>query len=185
MTVHQKKCVLVLGGARSGKSSFAQRLAIQLGKKVLFVATAAPLDDEMKHRIEMHKKSRPKSWRTLEVLTDVGKEIEKNIQGVDVVILDCLTLLISNVFEKYGSKSACEELLEKKVETEIMALISCIKNNNASFIIVTNEVGSGIVPANKVSRIFRDVQGRANQELARIADSVYLMVAGLPLEVKP
>ena len=171
------RLILVLGGARSGKSSFAQRLAQELGQKVLFVATAEPLDEEMKERIEEHRRRRPKDWRTLEAPFGVGKRISQELRGADVVLIDCLTLLLSNLMGKGGN-------LEKRIKTELKELLLCIEDSRASFILVSNEVGMGIVPGYKSSRLFRDLQGRVNQLLAERADEVYLMVAGLPLRLK-
>ena len=183
-----KKCILMIGGARSGKSSFAQELALKLDKPVLFVATAEAGDEEMRHRIEKHQKARPSAWRTLEVTTHVGKEISQKIGEAQVVIIDCITLLVNNVFGQYSHQNTEQidaSLMEKKLTNEIGELVECINQVNASFIIVTNEVGTGLVPANKVGRLYRDLLGRANQILARRADEIYLMVAGLPLPIKP
>jgi len=184
-----KKCILILGGARSGKSSFAQHLASQLGEKVLFVATAAGLDEEMKRRIEEHQKGRPKSWRTLESLTGVGKSIAEHGRDAQVVIVDCVTLLINNVFEEckssLGLQEVDEDLLEKRVTAEMQELIACIGKLDASFVIVSNEVGSGLVPVTMVGRTYRDLLGKANQELARRSDQVYLMIAAIPIRMKP
>jgi len=184
-----KKCILILGGARSGKSSFAQHLASQLGEKVLFVATAAGLDEEMKRRIEEHQKGRPKSWRTLESLTGVGKSIAEHGRDAQVVIVDCVTLLINNVFEEckssLGLQEVDEDLLEKRVTAEMQELIACIGKLDASFVIVSNEVGTGLVPVTMVGRTYRDLLGKANQELARRSDQVYLMIAAIPIRMKP
>jgi len=183
-----KKCVLIIGGARSGKSHFAQELATKLGEPVLFVATAAAGDEEMKHRIEEHQRERSPEWSILEVTTHIGSRIRQKIGGARVVIVDCITLLVSNVFGRH-SRQANEQidapLLEKEITGEIGELIECINQVDARFIIVTNEVGLGLVPADKVSRLYRDLLGRANQMLAERADEVYLMVAGVPIQIKP
>ena len=175
-----KKCVLILGGARSGKSSFAQELAKKLGDKVLFIATGEALDEEMQSRIEQHQKDRPKSWRTLETPSDLGPQIEKHIGDNKVVIIDCLTLLVSNLL---GNESDYARA-ESRVTAEIDGLIACTRKVNAHFIIVSNEVGLGIVPENKTARIYRDLLGKANQLLAQRADEVYYMVAGIPVKIK-
>lgn len=173
-------CIFIIGGARSGKSAFAQELAGKLSNKVLFVATGEALDEEMQARIEEHKKGRPESWRTLEASTNIGKQIEKHIGDADVVIIDCLTLLVSNLLgdEPDYAKN------EGQLTTEITALIACMDKLNASFIIVSNEVGMGLVPETKLGRMYRDLLGKANQLIAQRADEVYLMVAGLPIKVK-
>jgi len=175
-----KKCVFILGGARSGKSNFAQELARKLGDKVLFVATGQALDEEMKARIEQHQKDRPKSWRTVEIPSDLSSQIEKHIGTAQVVLIDCLTLLVSNLL---GDDSDYPRA-ESKVIAEINGLIACMDKLDASFIVVSNEVGLGIVPENMTARLYRDLLGKANQLLAQHANEVYLMMAGIPTKIK-
>ena len=151
---------------------------------MLFVATAVAGDEEMKQRIEEHQKLRPAAWSTLEVTTHIGSQIEQKIGRAKVVIVDCITLLVNNIFDQSGEQIDAP-LIEKKVNGEISELVECIKRVDASFIIVTNEVGLGLVPANKVGRLYRDLLGKANQMLAELADEIYLMVAGLPVLIKP
>jgi adenosylcobinamide kinase/adenosylcobinamide-phosphate guanylyltransferase len=180
--------ILITGGARSGKSRFAQELAGRSGESVLFVATAVAGDEEMRHRIEEHKRARPAGWRTLEITTHIGSQIEQKSGGAGVVIVDCITLLVNNIFSQYSDETGEQidaTLTEKRVTEEISELIECINHVDASFIIVTNEVGMGLVPANRVGRLYRDLLGKANQLLAQRADEVYLMAAGLPLQIKP
>ena len=175
---------MITGGARSGKSHFAQELALKLDEPVLFVATAEAGDEEMKRRIEEHRQERPAAWGTLEVTTHVGSNIRQKTSGARVVIVDCITLLVNNIFSQYNEETDTA-LIEEKLIAEIDELIECINQADASFIIVTNEVGLGLVPANRVGRLYRDLLGRANQMLAQRADEVYLMVAGLPVPIKP
>ena len=177
------KITLITGGARSGKSRLAQELARKSGGAVLFVATAEAGDEEMKQRIEAHRKGRPPGWVTLEVTTHIGSQITRNIGQARTVIIDCITLLINNVFEEHDKKTDAS-LLEKAVTAEIKELLDGIDHSDANFIIVTNEVGLGIIPADRVSRLYRDLLGKANQMLAEHADEVYLMVAGIPVAVK-
>jgi adenosylcobinamide kinase/adenosylcobinamide-phosphate guanylyltransferase len=200
-----KKFVLILGGARSGKSSFAQSLAKRLGKKVLFVATGEPLDEEMTSRIEEHKRRRPKNWRTLEIDTRVGQKLQGQINDADVVLLDCITLLVSNVIlnpslsavakpfvichsEEVKQSKNLEKINPAKAETQVMTemedLIDCIDKHEGNFIVVSNEVGLGLVPDNKLGRMYRDLLGKANQLLAQYASEVYLMVSGIPVKIK-
>jgi len=182
------KTILITGGARSGKSRFAQELALKSGRAVLFVATAEAGDEEMQGRIEEHQRKRPSSWNTLEATTHLGKEILKKVSGAQVVIVDCITLLVSNIFNQFADQTGEQidaSLVEKEVTREIDELIDCIKRLDASFIIVTNEVGMGLVPANRIGRLYRDLLGKANQLLQEQADEVYLMVAGLPVRIKP
>ena len=182
-----RKNVLILGGARSGKSYYAQEMAKLSGGKVLFVATATAGDEEMRDRIEKHKQSRPAAWRTLEVAVDIGKEIETAIKDEQVVIVDCITLLINNIFCRY-EKSQLEKItapeMEAEVESETGGLVACMQKVGASFIVVSNEVGLGIVPDNRLARLYRDILGRTNQKIAEKCDEVYMMVAGIPLRVK-
>jgi adenosylcobinamide kinase/adenosylcobinamide-phosphate guanylyltransferase len=180
--------ILVIGGAGSGKSHFAQELALKLGGPVLFVATAEAGDEEMRQRIKAHRRKRSTTWRTLEVTTDVGKRIREKIGSAQVVIVDCVTLLVNNIFTQYSDQSdkpIDAPLIEQGVVAEIGELIEGIKRLDASFIIVTNEVGLGVVPANRLGRLYRDLLARANRMLAQAADEVYLMVAGLPVLIKP
>jgi adenosylcobinamide kinase/adenosylcobinamide-phosphate guanylyltransferase len=177
------KSILILGGARSGKSRAAVEIAQKRGGEVLFVATAEARDAEMKRRIAAHKRSRPADWRTLEVQTHIGKSIAQNAGPAQTVIIDCITLLVNNVFERYAQKADAGRL-EKSVEAEITELLACIERSDALFIIVSNEVGLGIIPADEVSRLYRDSLGRANQLLAAAAAEVYLLVAGVPVAIK-
>ncbi|MGA2159280.1 MAG: bifunctional adenosylcobinamide kinase/adenosylcobinamide-phosphate guanylyltransferase [Dehalococcoidia bacterium] len=175
-----KKIILILGGARSGKSTYAQQLASSKGEKILFCATAEPLDDDMRHRIEQHKKSRPSGWQTLEVSRDLGRVLGNLISRYDAVIIDCITLLVSNCLQD----AADPVQAEKTVFEEIRALIKFIERRNSCYILVSNEVGDGLVPDNVLGRTYRDMLGKTNQLLAKAADEVYLMVAGIPLKVR-
>jgi len=181
-----KNLILILGGARSGKSRFAQQLAEKFGGKVLFVATGQPLDDEMASRIEEHRKKRPQNWRTLEIDIKVGQKLRERIADVDVVLLDCLTLLVSNVIlNRVGnSEEASFAGAEKYVMAELENLIACMDKHESIFIVVSNEVGLGLVPDNKLGRVYRDLLGKANQLLAQHADEVYFMASGIPVKIK-
>ncbi len=182
------KSILIIGGARSGKSHFAQELALKAGGIVLFVATAEAGDEEMKQRIKAHRKARPSTWETIEATTHIGSQISQHIGKAQTVIIDCITLLINNIFLQHSQHNDEEinaVLIEKEVMAEIGELVNCIDQSDASFIIVTNEVGLGLVPTNKVGRLYRDLLGKANQVLAQHANEVYLMVAGIPITIKP
>ncbi|MFH1647672.1 MAG: bifunctional adenosylcobinamide kinase/adenosylcobinamide-phosphate guanylyltransferase [Chloroflexota bacterium] len=174
------KTTLIIGGARSGKSRLAQTMALDSGREVLFVATAEARDEEMRRRIEEHRKTRPSGWTTLEATGKLGERIARNIGRARTVVIDCVTLLVNNVFEAHGGSAD----LDKEVMAEIEALIDCTRQVEADFIIVTNEVGLGIIPGDRTSRLYRDVLGRANQRLAAHADEVLLLVAGIPLAIK-
>jgi len=176
--------ILILGGARSGKSRFAQRLASGLGHRVLYVAPLVPLDEEMRRRVELHQKSRPSSWRTLEAPTSVAKAMREHIADAEVVILDCITLLVANLMSPAELAGINYEAIQREMTTELEALLACVDDSSASLIIVSNEVGSGLVPPYPSGRAFRDLLGEANQFIAERADKVYMMIAGLPLELK-
>jgi adenosylcobinamide kinase / adenosylcobinamide-phosphate guanylyltransferase len=180
--------VLITGGARSGKSRYAQEMAERSGKRVLFVATAQAGDDEMRRRILAHQRSRPSSWRTLEAPFDVGRSITEKAADSEVILLDCITLLINNVIGPLLSADGTdidEIEADRAVTVEIDGLITCLKTAKADVLVVTNEVGLGLVPDNKLGRVYRDLLGKANQVLAAAADEVCFMVSGLPLKLKP
>lgn len=189
------KIIFILGGTRSGKSSFAVEMAKKTGKnKVVFIATCIPEDDEMKKRIEIHKKSRPVLWETLELKYKVQStklkvgeknkkhenQIIKTLKNIrsdcKVAILDCLTLLISNLLINGFN----EEMIEKEVEN----LASFLLKAPFASIVVSNEVGLGIVPENKLARQFRDIAGISTQIIAKYAEEVYFVAGGIPVEIK-
>jgi len=176
------KLTLILGGARSGKSTFAERIAYERGQHVAYIATAQALDEEMKDRILAHQGNRPTDWLTLEIPKNVGKALEDNPPEADLVLLDCLTLLVTNVLlETSGSPDEINEGEAKSlVKGEIEALLTAIQSSPAEWIVVSNEVGMGLVPPYPLGRAFRDLLGWANQQLAAAADDVTLMIAGIP-----
>ena len=184
------KSILITGGARSGKSRLSLELAQKSGEPVLFVATAVAGDREMHERIEKHRRERPPAWRVLEATSDIGSRIEQTIGDARVVIVDCITMLVGNIFSRHGGQEYQEykemdaSLLEQQVVAEITGLVECMRKSDATFIIVSNEVGLGLVPANEMGRLYRDSLGRANQMLAGYVDEVYLLVAGIPVNVK-
>jgi len=178
------KLTFVLGGARSGKSSHAQKLAQEHGGTVLYVATATAGDEEMKRRIENHRAERSPSWHTLEAPLKVGEAIEQELgqRPADIVLLDCMTLLASNVILQLP-ETATEQEAEQALKIEVDSLLDCIERSHAQWIIVSNEVGLGLVPPYPLGRIYRDALGRANQQLAMHADRVVMMVAGIPVPI--
>jgi len=179
----KKTLTLILGGARSGKSSHAQKLARERGgDDVLFVATAQALDEEMASRIETHRRERPAGWRTLEAPRHAGEAIA-HAEPSAVVLVDCLTLLVSNaVLALPDSASATEA--EDTTLAEVEELLAAYRSGTVSWVVISNEVGMGLVPPYPVGRAYRDALGRANQCLAAEADEVLLMVAGIPMQVK-
>jgi adenosylcobinamide kinase/adenosylcobinamide-phosphate guanylyltransferase len=173
---------LILGGARSGKSTYAEQLASATGLPVLYVATAQAWDEEMAARIASHQAQRPAGWITVEAPLHVGRAIAAAPPAA-VVLVDCLTLLANNVL---GSLPDGEDPVaaEASLAAEVDDLLAAYTDHSGAWIIVSNEVGLGIVPAYPLGRVYRDALGRANQRLAAAADTVYFMVAGLPLRLK-
>lgn len=179
----REKLILVTGGVRSGKSSFAESLAGKLGDNITFIATAQALDREMGERIAQHRAGRPIHWKTIEEPYQVEQIINEVGSKTDVILVDCLTLLVSNLMQDYG-----EEVFNRSLADEIMKVIDRITGASlqcrGTVIIVSNEVGLGLVPANPMGRFFRDILGKANQKIAAQADRVYLLVAGIPMQIK-
>lgn len=173
------KITFILGGARSGKSSYAVEMAKKQHKKVAFIATcarSAPLDKEMKKRIELHKRKRPSHWQTFEEEKDISSLLRKISSKYNVVIIDCLTLLISSLLG--------EGLDDNAIENKVNKILKVLKLQKYKSIIVSNEVGLGIVPGNRMARRFRDLAGRINQSVSQEADDVFFMTSGIPLKVK-
>ncbi len=178
-----KQLILILGGARSGKSRLAERLAGEMGRRVLYLATAEAGDTEMQERIARHRARRPETWRTVEAPACVGEALAREAGDAEVVLLDCLTLLASNLLMALGDEPD-EEAAAARLEGEIDALLAAYESGTASLIIVSNEVGWGLVPPYPLGRVYRDILGRAHQRLAARADRAYLVVAGIPLDLK-
>ena len=174
--------VLILGGARSGKSTFAERRARERGGPVAFVATATADDDEMARRIAAHRTSRPADWTTIEAPVAVAAHLSALSPATATVIVDCLTLLVSNLLLAHEAES--EAAVARLVEAEVDALLDCHAADAATWLVVSNEVGLGLVPPYPLGRRYRDLLGRVNARVAARADRVYLMIAGLPVDVK-
>ena len=168
---------LILGGARSGKSTAAERLA-RRGDRVLFVATAEALDEEMGRRIRDHRRGRPTGWDTVEEPRELVSVLQPRIPHYDVVLVDCITMWVSNLL----LAMECHNDAERRVADEAHRLLDLMQDSHAAWILVSNEVGSGIVPASPLGRAFRDALGRVNQIIAARSDRVLLMVAGLVFE---
>jgi adenosylcobinamide kinase/adenosylcobinamide-phosphate guanylyltransferase len=176
------KLTFILGGARSGKSRFAQQMAEESGKRVLFVATATAGDEEMASRIQAHRASRPAGWRTLEAPLGVGRAIHQ-AQGTELILVDCLTLLTSNVLMELPEDAPDAEF-DAALMVEIDELIGAYRDSPAEWVVISNEVGLGLVPPYPMGRLYRDGLGKANQRLAQEADVVLFMVAGIPMRVR-
>ena len=184
----ENRLILITGGARSGKSRFAEQLANQFGKPVTYIATAQICDAEMQERVSLHRERRPELWVTVEAPVDAAKRLREAGQVTPVILLDCLTLFVTNhLLQEIPPDDAAGSEQRKhldRVLTAVEDLVSAAKSVPACVIVVTNEVGLGIVPDNVLSRLFRDVAGLANQRLVAAADDVYMMVSGLSLQLK-
>lgn len=174
------KLHLILGGARSGKSLYAEKLALQSGKKLVYLATAQVWNKEMQERVLIHQKRRCNDWNLIESPLQLAKVLKKNDASNNCILVDCLTLWLTNCL--------CHSEDEKENQTlwqqEKHQLLSVLKSLSSNIIFVSNEVGSGIVPLGELSRQFADEAGLLHQELAKICDNVTLVVAGLPLTLK-
>ena len=172
-----KSLSLILGGRRAGKSTYAQRLAQDQahGERVLFVATAEAGDEDMAARIRKHRSDRPAEWDTLEEPLDLVSALRPRLAAYNTVLLDCLTLWVSNLMHAEG---------DRDVLFEVARLLDLYREQDASWIVVSNEVGLGIVPMTRLGRDYADQLGRANQLVASAADDVWFVAAGLPLNLK-
>ena len=172
---------LILGGARSGKSDYAERLAVELGQHIVYVATAEVGDAEMAERIAAHRLARPTTWQTLEAPRHVGPALAEIAEAPDGLLLDCLTLLVSNILLALETEPPTSMAA---VQAELEAILAAQARLDVPLIVVSNEVGLGLVPPYPLGRVYRDVLGRANQYLAARANRVIFMVAGLPMTIK-
>jgi adenosylcobinamide kinase/adenosylcobinamide-phosphate guanylyltransferase len=191
------RLILILGGARSGKSTFAERLAASSGRTVAFIATATASDHEMRARIARHRASRAVEWHTLEEPLDLVEAVQQAYKLADIVLLDCVTLWLGNMLlqgpgQREGDDKGKEELpitgnlFDERPLKHIETLLAVVQSTepNKTLIVVSNEVGLGIVPAYPLGRVYRDTLGYVNQRLAQTADRVYLMVAGMAVDIK-
>ncbi len=177
------KIILVTGGARSGKSTFAEKLALKIGNgRAAYIATAQIFDEEMERRVKIHRERRKENWQTWESPKNADKSILQAGKNFDVILFDCVTIYVSNFLLANETKDFGE--IEVGLKKLIEDLISAAKKSGATIIFVTNEVGSGIVPENKLARQFRDLAGIANQILAANAEKVFLTVSGIAVDVK-
>ena len=182
MARDETKLTFILGAARAGKSSFALRLAKERAGEagVCFIATAQALDEDMTKRIACHRAERPAQWNTIEEPYQLDAALLRARKS-ELVIVDCLTLFVSNWLLRFENEHQCEQMLRNISE----AFLETVKTQRRNVICVSNEVGLGVVPETRMGRTFRDLLGRVNQQFAEAADEVYLLVAGLPLRLKP
>lgn len=183
------KIILVTGGARSGKSSFAESLCKDRNNKTAYIATSIPFDDEMKDRVKKHRNSRPSEWSTYEIYKNIHSKIKEISNEHETVILDCVTLLVNNLMFNSDidvDNASTDEIyaLELYIKNQVIKLLEEIRKTNLYFVIVTNELGMGIVPGNKLSRIYCDIVGRINQLIASECDEVHFVVSGIPMKIK-
>ncbi|MDQ7837557.1 MAG: bifunctional adenosylcobinamide kinase/adenosylcobinamide-phosphate guanylyltransferase [Thermodesulfobacteriota bacterium] len=171
-----KKTILVTGGCRSGKSRFALDYANRHFTSRLYLATGQALDEEMKERIRNHRKDRGQAWRTVEEPMNIARAIDQEAATAGIILIDCITMWVSNML--------FQNMPEEEIMHSVGALAEKIHKPLCSFILVTNEVGAGIVPENRLARRFRDLSGMVNQKLAACADEVYWLVAGIPIKIK-
>lgn len=177
------KIILVTGGARSGKSSFAEKLALKIGGgRAAYVATAQIFDEEMNFRVKLHKMRRGDNWTTYEAPFDADKIISTAAENFGAILFDCVTIYLSNFICAQNLDD--EEKIYSDFKILIGRLIDAAKNSGATIIFVSNEVGGGIIPENKLARIFRDLSGLANQMLAAESEKVFLAVSGLAVNIK-
>ncbi|MEI8215865.1 MAG: bifunctional adenosylcobinamide kinase/adenosylcobinamide-phosphate guanylyltransferase [Eubacteriales bacterium] len=184
------KIYYITGGARSGKSGFAENIAKGISEKVLYIATSEAFDKEMEERIKKHVRQRPESWKTVEIFSNF-RSLEENIdfEEADTLLFDCLSLMVNNHI--YYANFDFENIdfnklddMEDKIEAEFLQLVELCKEKQKSLIIVTNEIGMGIVPNNPLSRSYRDMLGRLNRKAQEVSDESYFLVSGVPLKLK-
>lgn len=175
--------ILVTGGARSGKSKFAENYAERYGNKIAYIATARILDEEMRFRVEMHQQRRPAGWHTFEAPDNAHTAINEASNAHDMILFDCITIYLSNIIFSLPELDDEKEIY-KIVQDKISRLIDSARKSRSTVIFVTNEVGCCIVPENKLARHYRDLAGMANQMLAAAADKVYLAVSGIAVDIR-
>lgn len=184
--MRNKRLVLILGGARSGKSLFAEDLAARAGGPVTYMATSVAGDDEMVRRVAAHRERRPAEWATVEETLQIPETIVRLGQEPGILLIDCLTGWLSNMLldNRLPHPGASDNEKEEYIKSRVEDLASAAGKSGAIVLVVSNEVGLGLVPPYPLGRLFRDVSGNANRYLASVADEVYLVVAGLAVEIK-
>lgn len=189
----KNKIFLVLGGARSGKSEFAEKLMYHsTGKRKGYIATSQILDDEMRYRVILHRRRRPADWKTFEVMHEAGNSMEAILSEADSILFDCITMYVNNILMDHMKGITVETLgvsdlttLQTSLEKDLDLMFDNIeKASGKEIVFVSDELGMGIVPANAMSRAYRDLVGLANQYVAKRADKVYLSIAGITMELK-
>lgn len=189
LLAQDNKIIIVTGGVRSGKSSFAQKLVLDYDKQVRYIATAEGNDDEMKKRIKHHKEHRPSTWEIVEETINIDELFTNNQDNTEdkITMIDCITLWTTNLLlQKDNDGKECWESEEgiKFFEAKVDSFVEALKNYNQPVVIVTNEVGWGGIEIYPLGRVYQDMLGFTNQKLAAVADEVYLVTCGIPMQIK-
>lgn len=182
----QGEIILVTGGTRSGKSQFAEALVAGLGKPVVYIATALVKDPEMEMRVKIHRARRPASWLNVEEPFNVADAVRREGKPGNVILLDCLTFLLVNLMFRQELPEHEEEFKaeEERMLRQISEIVAAARETGTTLVVVSNESGLGLIPADRLSRKYQEIVGRANQIMAGAADRVYLVIAGIPVEIK-
>ena len=175
------RTIFITGGARSGKSGFAEKLAGSVGEQLCYLATAQMLDGEMEERIRRHQKRRGTGWRTVEEPIHLSQALARCDGQYQAILVDCITLWLSNLFFKYEESG---EDIEASILEDVQRLKTTLHGMVTPVILVSNEVGMGIVPDNALARLFRDIAGKVNQTLAVNANEAHVVISGIPLKLK-
>jgi adenosylcobinamide kinase/adenosylcobinamide-phosphate guanylyltransferase len=181
--------ILVTGGARSGKSTIAEKILLNKNEDILYIATSIAFDEEMEDRVKKHQERRDERWKLVETYKDFHKLVDnEEFKNCEYILLDCITVMLSNRFFDYrmGNDTELEKYDELEIEIlkDVENLLLISKENNKNIVIVTNELGMGIVPIDRSSRMYRDIAGRINQHIASQADKVVLAVSGIGVDIK-
>lgn len=182
--------IFITGGARSGKSTFAEKKVQEFGSNIIYVATAIPFDEGMKDRIKKHRESRPSTWHTIEAYKAFNVHFANDIvKSSDAIIFDCITVMVTNLMMEPKVDFEMVDMdfvntLENKIQEEVELLLKTVRDTGLNIVIVSNEVGLGLVPFYKMGNFFRDIAGRINQKIAAEADEVYFTVSGIPMKIK-
>lgn len=175
------KTIFITGGARSGKSVFAEKLALEYQAPLCYLATSQALDSEMAERISLHRERRGEQWHTLEEPLELSRVLQESDSRYRVILVDCITLWLSNLLFAYENQ---EGNIEERILVDVRQLAECLREMATPVILVSNEVGMGIVPENALARLYRDIAGKSNQLLAAAADEVHVVISGIPLRLK-
>ena len=186
----KNRIIFCTGGARSGKSEFAEELALSINGQKGYIATGQAYDEEMKHRIHLHQERRKNRWKNYEVPYYISEYIHGILEKCSVILVDCLTMWTTNLLLQDGEFTSQDDINQREVSilAEVQQVLDCVRNYESSeektIIFVTNEIGLGIVPENKLARIFRDVMGRVNRLVASNSDEAYMTMSGITIDLK-